>query len=181
MSNVGLVGVTVTNTSVAMTAQETSVLVKDRWTLSSARKNDLGQLVLVFERGVTGCLFADQSPKSSYKRWNKNRASFSGASHLPTFGLTKPAVTSLSIDGNELTVTMPKELAPYIPRTVKRRKGGVETPPDTLADMAGVKLSEVRLRDLIQEVNRRKDEMGEDLALSVTAEGRLRATLEYGG
>lgn len=177
MHNIGVTGVTMTRSALGVTVQSGSPLTKDRWSLSAASRDEEGRLLLSFVKDVAGCQFTAQKSGSTTWRWNKSRDALPGGLHLPTFGQTKVEKAELILGGTTLQITMSKQLEDYIPRKMRSKK---KAEPQ-MADVVGAHLADVRLRDLVLEINRRKDEMGEDLALSVTTDGRLRAMIEYGG
>lgn len=119
------------------------------------------------------------------------RRAFSGSfkrpTVLPMIGRTK--IVMAQITGDTITVALPARYNPLAPRVRHPQVEDVRL-PDALAEAAletttepktpSHGCSELRLGQLVREVNARKAELGDALVLSVTPEGKLRALVEYG-
>ncbi len=190
MNNMGISKIGVSTTRVGMTAETKSEFHETRWELKAVRNAENGGLAFEFRRASAdnksgGNKFVTSLLHPQWTTWAKQRHCMTGFRHLTEFANIAPADVSFDRANGVLVVTTPPkaELRRPMVRNVKKRSSAVSAIPSIppLELTSSLNLSDVRLRDLIEELNRRKGDMGDALVLSVAAEGRLRATLEYGG
>lgn len=88
---------------------------------------------------------------------------------IPLFGATELLPTMVTVDTDRIIIHLPSALAPA--RTVKPRAPRQHTATSATAA--------ITLREAVAAVNSHKERMGDDLALSITPTGALRALIEY--
>lgn len=93
-----------------------------------------------------------------------------GATHWAT-SLKEGRIVTLTVGTMDTPLMERKEMTPLIPRGMRE----ILTPQVIQQDMPSYSL-----REAVEEINRHRDRLGDQLALSIDGKGYLRAMVEYG-